>query len=391
MVTTKGRRWKGALVALPFLLVMVLAAMWVGRVWSVPPPSDTGEQPDLVPVQYFDVTNVGRIAYWKVAATAPRKAAFPMVYLAGGPGDGIDKFEALDFSRRYTDFDIYFLDQISVGASDRLARSALTLENSVEAINEFSTQIIGGQVVLVGGSWGAAIATRFAIAHPERVRGLLLLAPAGLPEVCSVPSLETTSICSIDKLPNINATLKPYPLDRLEAPNGAKAAVITPSKPTVIPDGRFGVKFNRMHLAHLVTPLSPYLSRLMVPLKERRGWEEHGINVEVNKVLWKHHRSSSMQANKLSSDLPTLILRGDLDFVPISEIGGYQALFPKARFVEFKNETHAIEQSRCAPTIEARVFLATYAGAAMPKSCANFLVPSPQITGGYTLQTELKF
>ena len=242
-------KWVGLALAIPTHLVGAIICFF----WSKPPPKIIGSPPDLVPPQYLNVDGIGRVAFWKVEATAPKRTALPMLYLTGGPSAGIGKFEALSFSRRYPDFDIYFLDQISVGASDRLARPAITLNNSVAAIHQFSIKIIGKPSIVVGGSWGAALSARFAIAHPQQVKALLLLAPAELPEACRENGNQIPNDCYSNTLPKINASIEPYPIERLAVPNGAGAKTISPTQPTYIPDGRFHFVRDRLWLANITS------------------------------------------------------------------------------------------------------------------------------------------
>jgi pimeloyl-ACP methyl ester carboxylesterase len=382
----KKKKWVGWIFAVPTLFLFG----WIAFIWSRPPPKDIGLSPDLVETQFFDVEGVGKVAYWKVSATAPKRASYPMVYLAGGPGAGIGKFEALSFSRRYPDFDIYFLEQISVGASERLTRSALTINNSVAAINQFSTRVIKGPAVFVGGSWGAAIAAHFTTAHPDQVHALLLSSPAKLSKVCRVSTAQKIELCYEDRTPQIDSSLEPYPIERVVVTNGA-AKTIKPSAPVYIPNGTMVVKYNRLHLAHLIAGFSSTLSEIVLPLNNRRLWEAFGLNTQVNVLLKRQHITTQITTSHQSDKIPSLILRGSLDYIPISGLGGYQVLFPNNRTVELKSETHNIDFEHCAPTIEVRNFLAQHAGAAQLKSCKNRLVPVPEMPGGYTLNTDLTF
>jgi pimeloyl-ACP methyl ester carboxylesterase len=383
----KKRFWVGWLIAVPTLFLFGFVAV----IWFTPPPSIIGQSPDFIETQYFDVEGVGKVAYWKVPATAPKRANYPMIYLAGGPGRGIDKFEALQFSRRYPDFDIYFLDQISVGKSERLPLRDITIDNNLKVINRFSETIVNQRAVVVGGSWGAALAARFALAYPQQVQALLLSAPADLPEVCERLASGSVGKCTATRPPNFAVSLEPSPIEREAAPDGTPAKVIEPSKPPVIPDGRFRFVVTRLHFANLLEFVNADLSQAVLPRVNRPMWEQDGMNTLVNTHLRAQHRSSQLVPNDAANKLPTLVLRGSFDFVPLEKIGGYQVLFPKSRFVQLNQETHVIEFDGCAPTVEARSFLAEYAGSSKLKSCKNRLVPLPDMLGGYTLGTDLTF
>jgi hypothetical protein len=77
--------------------------------------------------------------------------------------------------------------------------------------------------------------------------------------------------------------------------------------------------------------------------------------------------------------------------VPLEGVGGYQVLFPSARFIEFRKETHMLDLGSCAVFLELRRFLAQNAGSAEPISCVNQLVPVPNMPDAYTMQTIAKF
>lgn len=383
----KKYKWVGWVLALPALLFFAS----IGAIWLRSPPVKTFQSPDFVKTRYIDVPNVGRIAYWKVPSSAPVQSSFPMIYLEGGPGIGISNPVAQRFSRRYPDFDIYFVDQIGVGASDRLPRSRITLDNNIAAINQISEQIIGGKAVVVGGSWGAAIAARFAIDHPDRVKALFLSAPAGLPQVCNLTTVLHGQTCVASAMPVINASIDPYPISRLAIKGGSPAKVINRPSPTYIPNGFYFPSLNRLLLADIIAARFPALSALIVPFNQRSKWELEGANTEVNVMLSRQHHAAEMTATLASSAIPTLIIRGNFDRIDPSEVGGYQILFPKTRFVELKNETHHIEYDGCAAIVEARTFLTQHGGAARLKSCSNQLLPVLEIVGGYTLSTSMKF
>ena len=361
----------------------------IGDIWTRPPPPQSYIEPKGA--QFFEADGIGRIAYWKVEATALKKSRIPILYLEGGPGFGISNETISSFSRQFPDFDVYFLDQIGVGASDRLPQRKLTLEKSVKSIQQFSKEVIRQPVILYGGSWGAGIATRVAIAHPEIVKALVLVAPISLPETCTASVQASDQACFKTKTPKFDASLEPQPLQRLSRDTKGPTVRASLAEPKHVPNGQISSPYNRLWLSYVVTPVSPWLSERLVPLSQRRRWEEDGLNLEVNHVLTRQHLETPISANKSSAELPILILRGSLDFIPLEGIGGYQILFPRSRVVEFKKETHELELEKCAAFFELRRFLALNAGSAEPISCVNQLVPVPDMPDAFTMQTIFRF
>ncbi|HRI07016.1 MAG TPA: alpha/beta fold hydrolase [Nannocystaceae bacterium] len=63
----------------------------------------------------------------------------------------------------------------------RGVRGDLTVHGAFEAVTDFLVRTIDEPALLFGNSLGGAMAIRFAAAHPERVRGLVLSSPAGAP------------------------------------------------------------------------------------------------------------------------------------------------------------------------------------------------------------------
>lgn len=376
----------GAILLALFLAFIALA---IGYIWTRPPPLQSQTEPKGA--QFFEAEGIGRVAYWKVEATAPNKSPIPILYLRGGPGIGISTGTIASFSEQFPDFDVYFLDQIGVGASDRLPRKLLTLENSVKSIHQFSKEIIRQPVILYGGSWGAGIATRVSIAHPEITKALVLVAPISLPETCAASSPASGQTCFKTKLPKFDASLEPHPMQRLSRETEAPSVQVNLPDPNYVPNGKGRSPINRLWLSYIVAPASPWLSEKLVPLSQRKLWEEDGESYEVNFVLKRQHFETPISANKSSAEMPVLVLRGSFDFIPIEEIGGYQVLFPRSRFIEFKKETHELDLERCAVLLELRRFLALNAGSAEPISCVNQLVPVPNMPDAYTMQIIAKF
>ena len=119
--------------------------------------------------------------------------------------------------------------------------------------------------------------------------------------------------------------------------------------------------------------------------------EIDGQSYEVNLVHKRQHMKAPIVASNASESLPVLLLRGEFDFVPLKEVGGYQLLFPSSHFMEFKKETHELNLESCAVVLELRHFLAKHAGSREPVSCVNQLVPVPNMPEAYTMQTIVKF
>jgi pimeloyl-ACP methyl ester carboxylesterase len=388
--TRKKRRLWLWLAGLPFTALVVFFVQEVVEIWHRPPPASAKWSLPPPSPKYFATEEFGRLAYWQVKPKAPKHNPVPILYLTGGPGFGIAEPTVLRTSRELPEFTIYFLDQIGVGQSDRIPKSAVTLENSVAAIHHFSTHVIGEPALVIGGSWGAGLAARFATQYPNRVKALILEAPGALPRVCGAALGALAEVCFDTKLPPFDASIAPYPIERVATKNVPKATIAL-SLPDTIPNGEFTIPYNRIWIADWVENFSPPLSAWLVPYEIRNHWEKDGLNPLVNKQLSLQHQQTTMTANPKAAEIPTLILRGKHDFVDVTRIGGYDTLFPNSRFVEFENETHHINSQACAVTVETRNFLAKAVGAPRLKSCTNKLVPIPEAKELYVLATYIDF
>lgn len=73
-------------------------------------------------------------------------------------------------------------DRPGLGHSTRGDRKAHTLASQARTAALVITEV-GGPVIVVGHSLGAAVSLRLALDYPELVRGLVLIAPAGVPHL----------------------------------------------------------------------------------------------------------------------------------------------------------------------------------------------------------------
>lgn len=120
----------------------------------------------------------GNEIYWE---TSGNPDGIPVLYLHGGPGSGLGKggYRSRCDPERHL---IIGLDQRGCGRSRPLAIDALErlAENTTQAlISDIETlrDHLGVQQWLVTGvSWGCTLAQAYAIAHPDRLTGLVLMA-----------------------------------------------------------------------------------------------------------------------------------------------------------------------------------------------------------------------
>lgn len=95
-----------------------------------------------------------------------------LVFLHGFMGSGCD-WDAV-VSRMQTHARCVRIDLPGHGASVRLSPAAYTFEGAVQAVADVLDEVGAGRATLVGYSMGGRIALAVALAHPERVRRLVM-------------------------------------------------------------------------------------------------------------------------------------------------------------------------------------------------------------------------
>ena len=123
-------------------------------------PTDTG---------FLDVGDGHRL-YYEVSGPADGK---PAIFLHGGPGGGCYPDHRRLFNpERYR---VVLFDQRGCGKSEPLSElDHNTTDHLVEDIERLRVHFGFENFIVLGGSWGAALALLYAQAHPDRVAGLIL-------------------------------------------------------------------------------------------------------------------------------------------------------------------------------------------------------------------------
>lgn len=81
--------------------------------------------------------------------------------------------------------DVYVYDQVGAGFSSRLDNpEGYTVARDVQDLAEIRGVIGAPRVVLIGHSYGAAVATYYAARYPDHVSKLILSSPARFPRAC---------------------------------------------------------------------------------------------------------------------------------------------------------------------------------------------------------------
>jgi len=119
---------------------------------------------------YLDVGDGHRIY---VQDWGNAKAKIPIIFLHGGPGNGCedkDKYKFNPDTQR-----VIFHDQRGSGQSTPTGSlEHNTTQHLIADIKKIANHLKLDKFVIAGGSWGSTLALTYAIAHPDRVAGMVI-------------------------------------------------------------------------------------------------------------------------------------------------------------------------------------------------------------------------
>jgi proline iminopeptidase len=117
----------------------------------------------------------GRFEVW--TKRVGNNPSLRLLLLHGGPGATHEYFEAADSWLPAAGIQYYFYDQLGSGRSDMPADEALwDLPRFVDEVEQVRIALGLGResFVLLGHSWGGILATEYALAHGEHLKGLVI-------------------------------------------------------------------------------------------------------------------------------------------------------------------------------------------------------------------------
>ncbi|HEY0404404.1 MAG TPA: alpha/beta fold hydrolase, partial [Pyrinomonadaceae bacterium] len=125
--------------------------------------------------------------FYKTAG--PDKTARPLLFVHG-IGAGVSSFMwRRNFEPLARDYQVYALDLLGFGLSDKPPYAYYSTELYVELIADFIRQVIGRPAHLVASSLGAAYCARVADQHPDLTGDLLLISPTGVNNLSARPGM----------------------------------------------------------------------------------------------------------------------------------------------------------------------------------------------------------
>lgn len=119
----------------------------------------------------------------------------PAMILLHGSNASLHTWEPL-VERLRRDWRIVRIDLPGHGLTGATPTGRYDTPEMVETVAEVATAVGLQSFILGGNSMGGKVSWHFALAHPERVQALLLLAPAGMPRPSDEPELPPSSLAS---------------------------------------------------------------------------------------------------------------------------------------------------------------------------------------------------
>ncbi len=238
------------------------------------------------------------------------------VVMIHGNAGGVEDFEFGVVELLSREYRVVAIDRPGHGKSDRPAGKAETVEYQAELLHQTLSHLGITQPVLVGHSWGAALALAYALKYPDEVSAMVLLAPAAYADDGGNVLLRTTIKTPI--VGDLSLLLGKSIMGR----RVLKRVLARAFFPQTLPDNYF----------KLVT--SSWLGRKQLKAYLEDEW---ALNDSLKKM------------SKRYSDInvPVVIVTGDEDKIVSPKDNAYrlQAAIPQSRLIELKDTGHEIPQT----------------------------------------------
>lgn len=246
----------------------------------------------------------------------------PILVLHGGPS--FDHGYLLpDLDRLADAFRLIYYDQRGRGKSaGNVQPSEVSIQSEINDLEAVRAYARLEKTVVLGHSWGGLLALEYALRHPERVSHLILLnaAPASHDD-CALFQRERDA----------------------NAPENAETLRELESRPAFA-DGDPVARAAYYRVYFQATLRSPgLLDRLIAHLGV--GWSREDVLTAraVGERLWNETYESTgynLLPRLAGLRIPTLVLRGDYDFIPMACAAHIAAAIPEARLVVLRDCGH---------------------------------------------------
>lgn len=246
----------------------------------------------------------------------------PIIILHGGPGFD-HNYLLPDMDRLAEAFRLIYYDQRGRGKSAwNVQPAAVSLQSEMDDLEALRVHLRLEQAALLGHSWGGLLALEYAVRHPERVSHLVLMNTAPV-------SYEDFQLFERH-------------LSAREPTDAERMRVLESSAAFEEGDLETRAAYYRLYFQPTLRPLE-LLDRLSARLQV--GWTKESVLAAraTTGRLWEE-TAELPEYNLLPQitrlRIPTLVLHGDYDFVPVACAAHIADAIPGARLVVLPNCGH---------------------------------------------------
>ena len=241
----------------------------------------------------------------------------PIIVIHGGPGFDLDWFLP-QMKTLAKDHEVILYDQRGSGKSvhGKIDASTINMPQFVADLEALRKKLGYEKVTLLGHSWGGLLAMNYAIAHPDHVSTLILA----------------------DAAPSSAAGFKAFMAEAQKrvGPLEAKLKPIEDSKAFKEGDPKTSADFY-----HTLFQAYFYNPKNIDELDLQRTRESLVGGTKIFPLLAKDYLSNyNIRADLKNLKIPTLILHGDKDIVPLWTAHETQKAIPGSTLVVIKNADH---------------------------------------------------
>ena len=238
------------------------------------------------------------------------------VVMIHGNAGGVEDFQFGVVDLLSSEYRVVAIDRPGHGQSDRPAGKTATVEYQAQLLHRTFSSLGISEPVLVGHSWGAALALAYALKYPNEVSGMVLLAPAAYADGGGNGLLRTMATTSV--VGDVSLLLGKLIMGR----RMLKRVLTQAFYPQRVPDN------------YLKIASSSWLGR-----KQLKAYLEDEWN--LNDSLKK------MSARYSDINIPVVIVTGDEDRIVSPKENAYRlrAAISQSQLIELKYTGHEIPQT----------------------------------------------
>ncbi len=243
----------------------------------------------------------------------------PVLTLHGGPGVPHYYFECFEDFLPQAGIRFWYYDQLGCGFSDRPDDPSLwTVERYREEVEQVRAGLGLDRVVLYGQSWGGMLAIEYALAHPQRVSGLVISNMTA-----SMPSY-------VRYVSTLRAALPPEISDRMKGFEDR---------------GDYGAaEYQELLVANLYSKhmcrLDPWPEPVMRAFTNMSAQIYNTMQGPSEFTLTGNFKDWDRWADLHRLDMPTLLLVGRYDTMSVADIQRMGSLIPRSQVVICERGSH---------------------------------------------------